>query len=621
MPKAYDAHHLTVTNDPTERLDLALPKLPDPLDLAAQIINGIIEALKDLTGIDLSGPEAFVISLIDVITTGGPIGQFATMILDMISEAIGIGPISVILPELLGGFLGIDLSAPGAILAAIAHALEGIIGDITHAITGIFGGGLPDLSSWSGGLSGAVSGAVDGVADLIHKLLTAPATVLGDIPKTLVDGLDSALGDLASTAQGIVDGIVNSLNDAVGSFWGQNDANDALAAQAAATAQAAAALAAIQASQNQNNTGGINALVDFSTFPDSADLPSVFTETYDASGLRYGVVSGVGRTTTVSPGGARTYIGEYNVVDTLTDYQRVGAVWPGSPGISYQNPTPFFAPTPYFGMYRADTHLYCRYKDILNWVRVRFVPGDSHGTVAVAVLENCVTGTITELDRVSHKFLPNTAYFLEAGFGLALRTFRVIAGTSVIMTTTDPGTLTQAGPAFRGAAIGGTGKGAVALGGPVNPSPILYFSLQDNSPASVIGSGARVFRAATGGVTQAAAAEITNGFFDTVEFLTSEYAYAFVNRCRITVSKTDWYIVAARLGGTSTAVNLFINGIIVRQSTLPNTTAVAGDICSVMYLHAGDAVSVGAVTGGSYSGNAGGTASYLEITRVGRVNS
>ncbi|MFV8169816.1 hypothetical protein [Mycolicibacterium peregrinum] len=58
MPRSYDLNPVSITHHPTQRIDTAIGKLP-PFDIQ-QIVDGFLTALKDLTGIDLTGIRDFL---------------------------------------------------------------------------------------------------------------------------------------------------------------------------------------------------------------------------------------------------------------------------------------------------------------------------------------------------------------------------------------------------------------------------------------------------------------------------------------------------------------------------------------------------------------------------------
>ncbi|CQD15688.1 hypothetical protein BN970_03294 [Mycolicibacterium conceptionense] len=61
MPRSYDINPVAITHHPTQRIDTGIGKLP-PFDLQ-QIVDGFLTALKDLTGIDLTGIRDFLENL------------------------------------------------------------------------------------------------------------------------------------------------------------------------------------------------------------------------------------------------------------------------------------------------------------------------------------------------------------------------------------------------------------------------------------------------------------------------------------------------------------------------------------------------------------------------------
>ena len=65
MPRSFDLNPVAITHHPTQRIDTAIGKLP-PFDIQ-QIIDGFLTALKDLTGIDLTGIRDFLEELFGAI--------------------------------------------------------------------------------------------------------------------------------------------------------------------------------------------------------------------------------------------------------------------------------------------------------------------------------------------------------------------------------------------------------------------------------------------------------------------------------------------------------------------------------------------------------------------------
>ncbi|MUM06235.1 hypothetical protein B5P44_15775 [Mycobacterium sp. CBMA 213] len=607
--------------------DLLAEIIPQAIENMKQMV---IDFIKELTGLDLSTIEDFLTSFLT--QTG----------LDILGLA-ALNPVTL-LTNLIGALQGIDITNPGAILQAIAHALEGVpvIGDVItlleHIVLGGGTGGddgFPYTLPITFGGELAASPVVAWFKNVRNFLnftdFASPSFDLADAWNNFTNGtnqLAGALSDLGAGVQGTVNGIVNSLLNLTGNYWTQAQADAALKAQAEALAAAAVALAQLQGNGNQNNTGGINKVVDFSTYPDSAGLPPIFTTTYLTGSVgAFGVQGGAARVTVSETWDtSRTFIAEYNVVSTVGDYQKVGGVWAGVPGSSYYNPTPFWVPTPWFGPYGAEHHIYCRYKDVNNWVRVRFT-ANGNGLTPTAYLECRVAGTTTVLDSVGHTFQPNTAYWLEAGTAGGLRTYRVMSGVKALITFTDSSSVTQVGAGFRGASFGGLMRGASAAGVPANPGPLIGFAVQDNAPAATVGSGFRAYRAnTTTNVSHGAASEFANNLLDTVDMTTPEYTFIPGTNCRVQVSVTDWYMVEIKIRtqGTSNTVVRLHRGNASTPATLIRSGPSSNQMGAVqgtwiVYLKAGDWITGGTSDAVTITGAADGTGTAIAITRVGKA--
>lgn len=102
---------------------------------------------------------------------------------------------------LSSGFQQILDIVNGLVVVPISSAVSGF----KDWFTGLMGSTIPDLGT-------AISGAVNDVSDLVHDLLTAPATVLGALPQTLVSGLTGALSDVNGFVQGVVNAIIQAIS-------------------------------------------------------------------------------------------------------------------------------------------------------------------------------------------------------------------------------------------------------------------------------------------------------------------------------------------------------------------------------------------------------------------------
>lgn len=153
MPKALDSQRLTVTNSPTQRIDLNSGKqlLPE-FDISGMIDN-LISLIEDATGIDLSALEPIIDGLtsgLDLITTalsaltsGDP-----TQLLAWFTNLGNLDLLNVF-PNVLSAFDGIDLTDPGAILSAIISAVAEavadipVVGELAALIENLVNGGQP----------------------------------------------------------------------------------------------------------------------------------------------------------------------------------------------------------------------------------------------------------------------------------------------------------------------------------------------------------------------------------------------------------------------------------------------------------------------------------------------
>lgn len=523
-----------------------------------------------------------------------------------------------------------DIQGPDDIPGLLLEFIEGIpvVGQFVQlikAILGTYDGPDPILQTIQ-----AIFDPIRKFFQMITGIFTGFPTIsqveLAQFPQHMVEGLTYGLGQLGAGIQGAINGIVNGLLGLTGAYWTQDQADEALRNQAANTAAIAAAVAMLQGRNNQENSGGINLFVDFSVLPDSLHLPAAFVETY-TGGVQgtYGVRSGFALVTTdEAPYTGRSVIGEFDG-DTVTDYQRVGGVWAGKPVVSYQNPTPFFTPVPYYNPYGAEHVIYCRYKDALNWVRVRFT-ADGVNFPPVAILECAVAGTVTELRREGHGFSPNTAYWIEAGTAGGPRIFRVMQGNVPVLVFSDTLSVTQMGAAYRGGGVGAMFSGPAGAGWAASPAGLIYCTLQDNSPNNAyLGKQARWFRSFSGGpFAPVGGGMVENGFFDTADynvgqvFTMDNSATSASQNCRITVSEKCLVEVTARfnLNGSGAVIGyLWKNGQLIKRGgsgpyesqSVWTVNCAAGD-----YLNVG----VAAPNGYQFMGDTSGAFCYVEIRQL-----
>lgn len=162
MPRSYDLNPVKITHHPTQRLDTALGKLP-PFDVQ-QIIDGFLTALKDLTGIDLTGIRDFLENMFGSIDwsdlpDAGDVWQFvvSTFIQPIIDIVGQIGDaLNAVLAPIFGGVDFNDLPTPAevweGVITAIITPLNLLLGPLSPIPAGNifgrlrlpqFGGGVP----------------------------------------------------------------------------------------------------------------------------------------------------------------------------------------------------------------------------------------------------------------------------------------------------------------------------------------------------------------------------------------------------------------------------------------------------------------------------------------------
>ena len=435
---------------------------------------------------------------------------------------------------------------------------------------------------------------------------------------------------------GTRDSLVNNIFGWLGSGWSALDTDAALANQAATISGLAAMIAALQSNQNNQSVGGTQVFIDFSGRSNATSLGADFTQTYAGSGTgQWGIVSG--RATWLPVNDAnRTCVGIYNVAHTTTDYQMVGASfaaapwWSGSTANSGHN----------FLFARADASgSSCVFADM---------------TAYTAQIGCIVSGVKTVFATASgFTFKGNSIYWLRAGTIGGARIFQLLEGARVVLTHTEVGTTSILGSEqvtpedwrFGGAGVTGAATGF----GTAAPGIMTAFALSDNQPAAVIGSGARMFRADTGGVDVSSGANILPAdFFDTVAENTADIT-CDVSAGTFTVSQDGWYnvdfqaaladftvgfaplppfpmvltIYKTPSGGSPTLecqIGDVLMGIALSVFTTTSPRAASGS--ARIYLQAGDSVGLGYNANTSktdvFIGDAGGVGTYFTITLANR---
>lgn len=121
MPASIDlGSYPAITHHPAQRLDPTLPRLPqfDP----QQVFEQWAQLLKQMTGIDLSSPEALFTSII------GKLQEILGPIFGGINLTGGLTPEQIwaaTIANPIKSLTGVDLSSPAALVASIIHLITG----------------------------------------------------------------------------------------------------------------------------------------------------------------------------------------------------------------------------------------------------------------------------------------------------------------------------------------------------------------------------------------------------------------------------------------------------------------------------------------------------------------
>lgn len=141
MPRAYDQRQLVVDRDPLKQLSPdpgRLPKL-DP----SVFWDGLVNGIKDLFGIDLSSPAAFVTSVLDALQN-----LFNPQ---NIMEAItGVAGATI---QTVANFFG-GLTALGGSLIEQIKVIVGDLGEVIRGVLGRASAGVAEFTEWLLGLLG-----------------------------------------------------------------------------------------------------------------------------------------------------------------------------------------------------------------------------------------------------------------------------------------------------------------------------------------------------------------------------------------------------------------------------------------------------------------------------------
>lgn len=346
-----------------------------------------------------------------------------------------------------------------------------------------------------------LAGAAVGFASLLGNLVS-------DVVEVVTGQEDGDTSDLGTWAlnirygvQSTINAIVNSWFGWIGDLWDPDDAADALRNQADAVAALSSAMTALQNNQNNQAVGGQSAFVDFTARAASSSLGADFDQNYAGTGSSSNVLGiGNGAEYLVAVDDApRTCNFTYNLLETATDYQKVGLAFGSAPEWSLGTVQPR---NEIHGRKNAagDTYVYAALE--LSKAKLGCVVSGSN-----TVFLTTPPGTFN--------FKSNSVYWLECGTVGGLRIFRLLEGHKPVLTHTEVGTTSQVGSGYRRS--GGLVASDSSTWGTAKPARMAAIAISDNQPPTVVGSGARMFRTSTTGVDVSAGAHfLPDDFYSTL---------------------------------------------------------------------------------------------------------
>lgn len=610
MPRAVDRHQPTADYDPNRsgtEFHLLLNQRMAQMweEIIGQAIGnateGLLNLIHDLTGLDFSSWENLLVSLND-------------------GKGIDVGWLITIVGKIFSAFDGINLDgAPGALINFIQSTVSNVIGDIVEVFTGQEDGDLNDLGTWiNTHIREPLEAAAAAFAGLLSKLFLVDdlLEVLSGEEDGDVNDVGTFINNISSGVQNTIDAIVKGLFGWIGSGWGHEDAEQALKDEAATVAALSAAVTALQNDQNNEAVGGKTAFVDFTLRPNQTGMGSDFDLAYTGvNGLGFlSIIDGNVTWNNNNSHDPRTALFRYNLLETVTDYQKVGIAYSGSPEYDNNNP--------------AKNYIHAR----KNAAGTTYVYADLRKRFLE--LGCIVAGAKTVFASREISFKANGIYWLEAGTIGGLRIFRVLEGNTPILTHTEVGTTSQVGPGYRYAGGGVYAYSWNFFGEHTyRPADMLAFAMGDNQPPTVLGSGATMIRTSSSNVDGSSGRNQFPGtYFNNKEVGTADIGVDLTTG-RFTVSLAGWYAIEFRTRintGASppnnTELVLFKNGSAFKHmgDSLTNDSVDARGIggSALVYLDVNDYVHFGyelsASSSNYFTGESTGAETYATIALTNR---
>ena len=529
-------------------------------------------------------------NLFDQGFTSGLVGSLSNLNTAVLARALQTDLISLVNNLGLGSF------------ASIGAAL----GPITTRLGNLGSGGLFDASQLGNILNIPLLPAVSIPGLDASKIITGALNIL-QIPTSQLTHLN--IPDLGS----VIDGITNNFGGTTvnGSGFTQAIANSAMFGIFNSVVQNGQAIQGLMQNTTGNNNSGTFDAVNFNGLPNSGTLPSVFTTTYSGTGTSsIGINGGVAHWTAAGNGN-RTGIFIYNVEDTDSDYQRLGATVSSGPGFS--------------GGQSGANYLVARASSLSNPQNYVYAKFTTNGILGYFAELGCVVAGARTIFKAATSMPVNTTIWLLAGVGGNPRRYQVLSGTTPVIDYTETGTTSQFGAGFRKWGF----MGDVVGGGNAAPGDGSAVSAADNVPPTVKGSSFRAYR--TGGTVNVptGSAALATNFFDTQDFCSGDMQFNTAN-ATLTIGIEGTYLVNVRYnvnnipGGAKMNPSLSKNGQIIRQmggafadGSFSANSANGAEGLALVYCLAGDTLTPGTVASTAMSncltGDATGTSCYFEV--------
>ena len=427
-----------------------------------------------------------------------------------------------------------DLGPASAVLASRSNTALANGGSALLQIGGLLGDLLQSPSSVLGNIAEVVIDGVDKMGDFLSGLWDAFTSVPENIVKTVADVLLKARA-LRNDATLGVQNSDQGLKNAQGAQDTADDAQDLATKNAAEITQLKA-----------TTLPGAASASDFDNFDYSATVlnPTLWSSSSAVANAGYYRTDGSKAYWVDQGGNANTWVTRFLRTKTTTSYQIITAVL-ASPVVE--------SPVPLIGSPECYTYLIGRTDaTFTNYVYVRI------GYSSISIWKKVGTQRIQMGDSASYTPRPgDTVQFLCGTDGGGLRQFQVKVNNTTLLTQTDStayGGVLSIENASTNNFGGFGGFGADRYGGQSTPGALSIWSIAENYPDPLLGSGCRVFRSDDTNTANVSSGNqvFPTGWFSQLDNKTSDLSYDSATG-RITVSIEGWYqaqLVAAGTGGS-----------------------------------------------------------------------